>query len=108
MKMGMEFWKKHVAAAKLEAISGSAYAKRHGLSVKRLYYWQRKLSAAAAKPVGAIPAKSFVAVRVADSVMSQRLIGCALVLESGLRLEMSGLPAPEWLAALGRAARGVR
>jgi transposase-like protein len=108
MKMGLEFWAEHVAAAKLEGMSLSAYAKQHGFTAKRFYYWQRKLSAAAAHPVGTISAKSFIAVRVAEPVISQRLVGCTLVLESGMRLEMSGLPAPEWLAALGRAARGAR
>ena len=41
--MGTEFWMAQVAAVKLEAISASAYARRHGLSVATLYYWQRKL-----------------------------------------------------------------
>lgn len=108
MKIGLEFWAEHVAAAKLEGISLCAYAKQHGIAVKRFYYWQRKLSAAAANPVRAIPAKSFVAVRIAEPVINQRPVGCTLMLESGMRLEMSGLPAPEWLAALGRAARGIR
>jgi transposase-like protein len=48
MKMGMEFWMGHVAAAKLEAISASEYSRRHGISVAALYYWQRKLRAATA------------------------------------------------------------
>lgn len=43
MKMGSEFWAAHVAAVKLETISASEYARRHGLSVAALYYWQRKL-----------------------------------------------------------------
>ena len=43
MKMGTEFWEAHVAAAKLEAIPASEYARRHGLSVTALYYWQHKL-----------------------------------------------------------------
>ena len=43
MKMGAEFWVAHVAAVKLEAISASEYARRHGLSVTALYYWQHKL-----------------------------------------------------------------
>lgn len=31
MKMGTEFWVGHVAAAKLETIPASEYARRHGL-----------------------------------------------------------------------------
>lgn len=34
--------------------------------------------------------------------------GCTLMLGAGMRLEMATLPTPEWLAALGRAAQGVR
>jgi transposase-like protein len=103
MKMGSEFWVAHVAAAKLEAISASEYARRHGLSVAALYYWQRKLKSNAEKGEAG-QASKFVALRVAD----QRSCPCTLVLPSGLQLEMSALPAPEWLAALGRTLPGTR
>lgn len=107
MKMGTEFWVGHVAAAKLETISGSAYAKRHSISVAALYYWQRKLNVAAGEREAG-QARRFVAFRVADAVIAPRPAGCTLILLSGMRLEMSALPAPEWLAALGRAAQGAR
>lgn len=107
MKMGTEFWVGHVAAAKREAISGSAYAKQHGISVAALYYWQRKLSVTPAQREAG-QASKFVALRVADAVSAPRLTACTLILTSGMRLEMSALPAPEWLAALGRAAQGTR
>ena len=107
MKMGTEFWADHVANAKLAGGSASAYAKRHGISVAALYYWQRKLKAAI--EVGeSSQASKFVALRVAEAFAAQRPSGCTLVLPSGMRLEMSALPAPEWLAALGRAAQGAR
>jgi len=96
--MGEEFWAAHVAAAKLEAISVSEYARRHGLSVTALYYWQRKLKSKAELSEAGQESK-FVALRVA----AQRPNPCTLVLPSGMHLEMSVLPAPEWLAALGRA-----
>ena len=103
MKMGTEFWVAHVAAAKLEAVSANEYARRHGLSVAALYYWQRKLkSNAGAGEAG--QGSKFVALRVA----AQQPNFCTLVLPSGLHLEMSALPAPEWLAALGRAMPGAR
>lgn len=103
MKMGAEFWAAHVTTAKLEAISASEYARRHGLSVAALYYWQRKLkSNIEASDAG--QGSKFVELRVA----AQRPNPCTLVLPSGLHLEMSALPAPEWLAALGRALPGAR
>ena len=98
MKTGAEFWMAHVAAIKLEAISASEYARRHGLSVAALYYWQRKLKSKAEVSEAGQESK-FVSLRVA----AQRPNLCTLVLPSGLHLEMSSLPAPEWLAALGRA-----
>ena len=95
MKNRTEFWAAHVAAVKHEAISASAYARRHGLSIAALYYWQRKQKSNAE----IIDTSKFVALRVTE----QRPCLCTLVLPSGLHLEMSALPAPEWLAALGRA-----
>ena len=103
MKMGAEFWAAHVAAAKLETISASEYARRHGLSVAALYYWQRKLKSDAGASEGGRESK-FVALRVAG----QRPCPCTLVLPSGMHLEMSALPAPEWLATLSLAMRGAR
>ena len=101
--MGTEFWVAHVAAAKLEAISASEYARRHGLSVAALYYWQRKLKSIAEKSEAG-QASKFVELRVA----AERPTPCTLVLPSGLHLEISVLPAPEWLAALGHALQGAR
>lgn len=101
--MGTEFWMAHVAAAKLEAISASEYARRHGLSVAALYYWQRKLKSNDKKGETG-QASKFVALRVAD----QSSCPCTLVFPSGLQLEMSVLPSPEWLAAVGRTLPGAR
>ena len=105
MKVETTLWAEHVAAAKREGGSTRAYAQRHGISQTALYYWQRKLRAGPA--VGASDqASKFVTLHVADA--ASRSSGCTLVLPSGMRLEMPALPAPEWLAALGRAAQGAR
>ena len=106
MKIGMEFWAGHVAAAKLEAISASEYAKQHSISVAALYYWQRKLKPKATTS-DTEPFKKFVALHVADADAEPRACLCTLALTSGMRLEMSSLPDPEWLAALGRALPGA-
>ena len=108
MKTGMEFWSQHVAAAKLEGTSASSYAKRHGIAVSALYYWQRKLRAPTGVRAVAGQAGQFVALRVATAVVAPGACVCSLVLGSGVRLEISELPAPEWLAALVRAGQGVR
>ena len=93
----MEFWARHVAAAGREGIPASEYAKRHGLAVKSLYYWRRKLQSAVEVEVPAQSSK-FVSLHLAPGSVHQS--HCALELPSGLRLEMSALPQPEWLAAV--------
>lgn len=105
MNMGTEFWAAHVAAAKLEATPASEYARRHGLAVKSLYYWRRKL-AREDKTGASATASKFVALRIAPDTARQN--SCTLELPSGLRLEMNALPQPEWLAALARAVMGAR
>jgi transposase-like protein len=108
MKHPPAFWAEHVAAASHADISAAAYARLHGIAVKSLYYWKRKLRAevapvATAKPVGG----KFVAVRMAEPVVAPPSSGCTLIMASGLRLEIPALPAPEWLAAVSRATQGV-
>ncbi len=105
MSMGAEFWGAHVAAARQETMPASEYARRHGLSVKSLYYWRRKLNAIN-KTEGTLHTGKFVALHIAPGAARQN--NCTLELPSGLRLEMSVLPQPEWLAALVRAVPGVR
>lgn len=105
MHKGSVFWLGHVAAIRREGISTNAYAKRHGIAVKRLYYWQGK--AAAAASTGAIEPNAFVALRVGSTVGVLAPTNCAVVLISGVRLEMGNLPSPEWLAALDRATQGA-
>ena len=105
MQMGAKFWATHVAAAKLEAIPASEYARRHGLAVKSLYYWRRKLKQSGTADARQSAGK-FVALRIAPGGF--RPNNCTLVLPSGLRLEMSALPQTEWLAALVCAIPGIR
>ena len=102
MNNGAAYWQNHVEAIIREGISTSAYAKRHGLAVKRLYYWQRKAAAA-----GAIQPGTFVALRVETSIKESARASCTVVLASGVRLEMDNIPSPEWLAALDCATQGT-
>ena len=101
------FWMAHVAAIRCGAISVSAYARQHGLSVKSLYGWQRKAAAGAGAPTQTVLRSSFVALRVDKPATSVDEGGCTLILGSGLRVEMPRLPSPQWFAALGRAAQGA-
>ena len=105
MRKGSEYWLKHVAAIKREGLSTNAYAKEHGLAAKRLYYWQRK-AAGVAVPSVAKQASAFIALRV-ESTAGTPAPNCILILSSGLRLEMTALPAPSWLVALNQASQGA-
>ena len=102
MKMGAEFWVEHVAAAGLETIPASEYARRHGLSVPAL-----RFPTELPKHARSAPASKFVALRVTDKVAVPSC-QCTLVMPSDLRLEMPALPAPEWLVALVRAAQAAQ
>ena len=105
MENTTEFWTGHVAAVRQEGIAVTAYAKRHGLSLASLYYWRQKLTAAEGLTASATIGK-FVAVRIAEPAPISG--ACTLVLPSGLRLEMSALPAPAWLMALEYSHSGAR
>lgn len=115
MKMSAKIWEQHVAAARRQKVSTKTYANQHGLSPSTLYYWQRKLQATtnvrgvASQISPSNHSGKFVSLRVADvhPVSTQRPFHCALILGNSLRLEMSTLPDPQWLAALGRAAQGA-
>ena len=92
MKMGTEFWENHVAVAKLETLSASEYARRHGISVAALYYWQRKQKSATASTLKKVSklakparASSFVELRVLDKqvmVKRARLIRTGLIISN--------------------------
>lgn len=104
MKRDRTFWMAHIAAIEEEGVATSAYAKRHGLALKSLYYWHRKVRLAA---VPTSP-QAFVALRVSEPMADSASMACVLVLACGLRLEMPALPSPVWLAALSRSAQGAR
>ena len=102
-------WTAHLAAIKQGSISVRAYAQQHDISLASLYYWRRKLKLAAGKAEAAPqPGSKFVALRLPAATLAPRPASCTLILASGLRLEMPALPAPEWLAAVGRALQDAR
>ena len=111
-----QYWSRHVAAVKAQAITTRAYAQRHGLVLSTLYYWQHKLKPTAStqvhcEPTGATDQPSkFVTlhVKAPDYAVRAMATNCSLVLGTGIRLEMTVLPDPQWLTALARCAHGER
>ena len=110
MEGDTEFWTSHVEACRREGMAASVYARQHGLTLASLYYWRRKLKLAAAVSDGSASgsANQFVALRVVDAAAGAPTGPCALVLRSGLRLELAALPSPAWLLALDQAHAGAR
>lgn len=107
MNIDIEFWTSHVDAARREGVPASVYAREHGLALASLYYWRRKLHIAAAASAGGSTGK-FVALRVVVDAPTVQACHCALLLGSGLRLEMAALPSPDWLLAVAQANSGER
>lgn len=111
MKDARNYWSNHLAAIRTQGGSNSTYARQHKLSLASLYYWRRKLQLEVAQQSVAVlaqaptPQSKFIALRVINAVpeMSAPSQCCTLVWSGGMRLEMSALPDPQWLAAVGRA-----
>jgi transposase-like protein len=103
-----EFWTSHVEALQREGVAVSIYARRHGLALASLYYWRRKLKMAAGGGAAGSATGKFVSLRLVDSAPLVFAAHCTLLLVSGLRLEMTALPSPAWLAALEQARSGAR
>ena len=80
MEGNTEFWTSHVEACRREGSAASVYARRHGLTLASLYYWQRKLKLAASVNDDGGPAGKFVALRVMDVAAGAPTGQCILVL----------------------------
>lgn len=106
--LGQDYWEAHLETIAREGIGAKAYAQREGMAVSSLYYWRRRLKAQchgphkpARNPPPAAPARLFVPVTMgADNGSTGRYV---LTLGSGLRLELSCLPSPQWLAQVSQA-----
>ena len=115
MKNAQQYWSKHIEAIKFQGITTSAYARQHDLALATLYYWQRKLQSSTTAGTTVEPMTAprrpskFLALTVGDPMhnVSRSQTPCTLVLSSGIRLEMSALPDPQWLVALGHSAQGA-
>ena len=109
MEGDTDFWTSHVDACRREGSAASVYARRHGLTLASLNYWQRKLKlAAAVNDGGGGPAGKFVALSVMGVAAGAPTCPCTLVLCCGLRLELMALPSATWLLAFNQAHVGAR
>ena len=109
MKMDQECWAGHVEAVKLAGITTSEYARRHGISVDALYYWQRKLTNTGKQKPSATNSTSdklskFVALQVRAE--KQASPACVLEFSTNVRMELLTVPSVEWLVAFAQAIQG--
>jgi hypothetical protein len=90
------FWKRHLDA--LKEFDGTAveYARRHGVDVRALYGYKKRLKKRAARPVRTA---RFVAVRPAAAIDNP---GVVVALRNGVRLALPDLEAPGLLERLAR------
>jgi hypothetical protein len=104
------YWESHLESITREGIGTKAYAQREGIAVSSLYYWRRRLKVQCHGPqlptqsANATAARLFVPVSMdAGRVPVNRYI---LSLGCDLRLELPGLPSPQWLAQVSQALQG--
>ena len=107
---GEEFWARHIEAARFSGVTSLEYAREHGLSVHTMRHWRRKLNGETCSlaPVAKTEARppAFVALEVAAPVMAHSS-GVTLTIGSDVRLQLSELPPPAWLAEVSHAMRGT-
>ena len=109
MSTESEFWAKHIEAITNEGIHTKGYAEREGLDVSKLYKWRKGLSdnnngsrvstQPSIIPDAETPGPLSQFIRVNTPANPTRF-DCQLELPSGLRLNLSSLPDPQWLISL--------
>lgn len=97
---GSKYWSEHLAAIEAEGVTTKAHAEREGLAVGSLYAWRRRLKRGQPAQRRLQGGAGFVSVRIR---LASEPMECALVVGAGMRLELSQLLNPAWLAALSAA-----
>jgi hypothetical protein len=78
----LSFWKPHVTAWHKSRVSGKAYCRKHGLSCRALYYWNKKIKKQPAQSVELVP------VPTAFSAIHQPATGSPIKVEIGDRVRL--------------------
>ena len=89
----------------------AAYAQGQGLSVYTMRQWRRKLAAQMCEldpaPKADSRTSAFVSLKVSEPMVGQPS-SVTLTIAGEVRVQLSELPPPSWLAAVGLAMRGGR
>jgi hypothetical protein len=103
------YWQRHIERLEKEGLSKTEYCKRHGLSVKSLYRWQRKLSGSGIdESITADQKNPFVAIQLKDVKPLQPSPFYVIHVGTHMRIEMLTLPSPLWLSELWQSLEGGR
>ncbi len=100
-----DWWRAQLQRIEQEGLTTKAYADREGIATTSLYYWRKVFKQEERQqnlPLArAVPSRFMALTRAGGQTPATPASTCTLTLPSGLRLEMTQLPSPAWLAALG-------
>lgn len=85
----------HLEQAQQQGLSLQEYARRTDIKVSTLYTARKWLSKARSQTVA--PSVNFTEIRTTGVGLAEP---CVLHLAPGIRLQLSALPSPQWLAAV--------
>lgn len=88
-------WVSHLEQAQQQGLSLQEYARRTGIKAASLYAARKQQSKV--RHQAAAPSVSFAEVRTTGTGQAEI---CVLHLAPGIRLQLSVLPSPQWLAAV--------
>lgn len=97
-RQSAEFWRELVKKWEASGQTQSAVAKAAGVSVHTFQYWRAKIQAADADQ--AVKSSAFVEVAVSATQRGEGM-QCRIRVGDGVVVELSALPPPAWVRALG-------
>ncbi len=105
MRRSADFWRGHLVEMARRGCSIAEYAREHGLVEGTLRWWSSKLRGEVHPKAAA--SHRFVALQVREA--APPTTGSVTVrIGPEVRIELPGLPAPQWLAALARSLNEAR
>lgn len=101
-------WKKHIDSYQKSGLSKNEYCKQHGVSVRSLSRWQKRLSdhQGMVTQLKEKPSSSFIAIQMEEQKPFASSPLFVLQLGNHLRMEMVSLPSPSWLKTLWQCLEG--
>jgi len=103
------YWQKHIEGLAESGLSKTAYCQRHGLSVKSVYRWQKKLSKEGMQKGEEHSGRpAFVAIQWEEKPVASPVYSYVVKVGSFVRIEMTTLPSTSWIGELWQSLEGVR